>query len=1211
MKSKTLRNIKVISLLTILLCAIFTTLSCDNLFSDVTTNYTPTSDTTSPAGDGNRTVTITGTISNPYEQARNNSRSAMPSYAYSDKKYVVTATASDGSGTVSGTGNTTDNTFAIPLSLGKTWTINVQLLKKETDNTGGTGDTDYVKVMEGSYSFTEALTELVSGINIEIKPSITSDGTGNIALVFAAPTDQLCDRVDAEPVSEEQKALWNAAFPFDENGINRNGISTTGISGTGIKSGVYSVTIRFYKSNVLVYATMQEITVYNNMTTNMWDGSGSNGPINSGTFTVTQALIDTFKRTSIFVASTTNNPAGSNANSGTPYKPLASISKALQYISVTGNGEAYTIWLMSNITESVELTTDTITTSKASSITIRPMQNPVTVTGRTRTVFEVETSVPITFENLTITGGTATFTGGGIYIDNGAEVTLANCTVTGNSVTGSGSVGGGIFNSGTLKIKGKTNITGNTSGSDADVKTDNLFLPDDKNITVSGTLDEDSRIGVTTATKPGYGSPVAFTTGFHANSGLSDTAISSIFRSDEGYAVVASSSGEATLQASGGNINNVFDYAVTLSCEDTIIAPGSIITVAAAVTKGAEAVAVTAPEDLSWNFTLYCYGDEVASMTAAAGVGYGSFQVPTNLHIFGGVNYVLHASAVYCGVAYDKDFKLTGYSSSVPYGFVAVTGATVTGAVRDSTGAVRDSYVFVEGGTKVIPNMYVCDHEVTQAEYLAIMGLTQQSILSADYGLGNNYPAYNMSWFDMLVYCNKRSIAEGLTPCYMIKNSTNPDSWGEVPDSATHTNYAAWNAVICDFNADGYRLPTEAEWEYAARGGNDGIPATQYKYSGSDTIDDVAWHDSSSSHEVKKKTANSLGIYDMSGNVWERCWDLGTNAQGAAGRAVRGGSASVGECVVEGKNFYDVPELHKNDDGFRVVRTAPGTPLASGTDGTAGTDATYMYFGEWPQTIIADGVTVDESISKQMGMFTYYFGSDGAWYVEQAENGRADAADTTYSDGTAVAQGGTRYKYFKVEPIKWRVLTTNYNGTGKKLLLAENILTNGTYHPSETRTIGGVTVYHHNWQYSRIRAYLNGTDYNLSGTQNNEFVGKGFLQTAFTSSLQSKIVTSLLDNSAATAPENTPEAYLCENTYDNVFFLSGVESGSYGLNNASRIRAMTDFAKATGACGDWWLRTPGGTSNSNPCLINTNGTYTTFNAIYGYHGIVPALCIDD
>ncbi|MBO4404387.1 MAG: InlB B-repeat-containing protein, partial [Treponema sp.] len=143
------------------------------------------------------------------------------------------------------------------------------------------------------------------------------------------------------------------------------------------------------------------------------------------------------------------------------------------------------------------------------------------------------------------------------------------------------------------------------------------------------------------------------------------------------------------------------------------------------------------------------------------------------------------------------------------------------------------------------------------------------------------------------------------------------------------------------------------------------------------------------------------------------------------------------------------------------------TMLPAGTDGTAGTDGVYLLFGRWPQTVKTADVTIKNE-TKRAGMFTYYKGSDGEWYVKVVENPISSAY--TYSDGTAVGWGGTSEKYFKVEPIKWRILTDNYSG--KKLLLAENILVNCAYYDNtSTRTINGNNVYVNNYEHSRVRAY--------------------------------------------------------------------------------------------------------------------------------------------
>ena len=270
--------------------------------------------------------------------------------------------------------------------------------------------------------------------------------------------------------------------------------------------------------------------------------------------------------------------------------------------------------------------------------------------------------------------------------------------------------------------------------------------------------------------------------------------------------------------------------------------------------------------------------------------------------------------------------------SNIPEGFVEVIGTTITG----SESWTPSSRVFVSGRTITIPDMYVCDHEVTQAEYEKYCKYGSSSPSSSK-GDGDNYPTYYVNWYDAIVYCNLRSIAENLTPAYKIGEETDPAKWsGIVGDSANgycgpSESNDTWNALTYDKEANGYRLPTEAEWEYIAR--EAGTSTTTY--SGSDTIDDIAWYSSNSSsktHEVKGKNANSLGIYDMSGNVWEWCYDwygkvsstiADTGASSGSSRVICGGSwdYSASSCAVSYRD-YSYPYHRVYFYGFRVVRSA-------------------------------------------------------------------------------------------------------------------------------------------------------------------------------------------------------------------------------------------------------------------------------------------------
>ena len=236
----------------------------------------------------------------------------------------------------------------------------------------------------------------------------------------------------------------------------------------------------------------------------------------------------------------------------------------------------------------------------------------------------------------------------------------------------------------------------------------------------------------------------------------------------------------------------------------------------------------------------------------------------------------------------------------------------------------------------ITKSFYMGKYEVTQAEYEKYCSYGDDSP-SSDKGDGNNYPAYYVSWYDALVYCNKRSMAEELTPCYSISGSTDPKDWGTVPTSSNST----WNAVVCDWNANGYRLPTEAEWEYAARAGDNTVESLTYSgTSDVNQLGDYAWYSDSANdntHEVGKKLPNAFGLYDMSGNVWEWCWNWHTNsynteaeggsdptgASSGSYRVVRGGSwgnYSDG-CAVSCRG-YNGPGNRLYYLGFRVVRAS-------------------------------------------------------------------------------------------------------------------------------------------------------------------------------------------------------------------------------------------------------------------------------------------------
>ena len=354
------------------------------------------------------------------------------------------------------------------------------------------------------------------------------------------------------------------------------------------------------------------------------------------------------------------------------------------------------------------------------------------------------------------------------------------------------------------------------------------------------------------------------------------------------------------------------------------------------------------------------------------------------------------------------------------------------------------------------------------------------------------------------------------------------------------------------------------------------------------------------------------------------------------------------------------------------------TAMPAGTDGSAGTSATYVLFGDMPQTIKANDVVVN-TVAEENG---YYIASDGNYYAKVLENatqtvtilssdgntssGGYDDTKTkelniTYSDGTlAKTEDKKSYAYFKVEPVKWRVATNNYNNKGKYLLVSEKILDSGFsyYNVRQSRWINNKWVYASNYEYSTVRNYLNGLS---------NFEGRGLVDQLFTEKSKALVCDTEVVNDGESTQDHAKQKlkpadgtvqnvnyeyvdYTCANTNDKLFLLSVNEltNPDYGFadtpelhwndnydNQDIRKRDGTDYALANSLTydleeygdksGNWWSRSPSESSRLPNGIAESDKDQNTYvhiyftlgsgnvynmNAFNPNYGIVPALCVD-
>ena len=392
------------------------------------------------------------------------SRSALPLPGSNSNTpveyYAIARNVDNEEDIIDGSVNTTNQTFLITgVRLGFTWEIEVGVK---------------VNGIRCLYKCSEPKEFSVTDSSLEeaefyLMPDLSGNGSVNLEMTVDASITDISVILD----NSTQRTKWNAALAAAA--ADAKELSPNRIKVPDLPAGLYELTLYFYQGSDddsrIAYTTKQSINVVTGMTTETWRSNGSSLISSTGVFTLTSSIINSYLDSVIYVGdahmtATNHVKEANNANDGRAYAPLETLNEALNRIEAAGISRDYTIYVSGELSCNAEIK-NTITTSNASSITISGLRGLVNGVpqdslngGHNDSVLKVNSTVPVTIKYLTLTNGYAE-KGGGIYMSNGAQVTLSNgALVNQNSSYGDG---GGIYcyTGSSLTLEGSAKVSYN------------------------------------------------------------------------------------------------------------------------------------------------------------------------------------------------------------------------------------------------------------------------------------------------------------------------------------------------------------------------------------------------------------------------------------------------------------------------------------------------------------------------------------------------------------------------------------------------------------------------------------------------------------------------------------------------------------------------------------------------------------------------------